>query len=284
MPASDFFAGIDIGSTTTKVALVDDGGRLRSVLQGPTGAEHRRLAHQVMGRALRDAGLGLDEIGHVVATGYGRVNVPFADRQVTELTCHARGVASLFPGARTAIDIGGQDAKCMRIDGFRLTDFVMNDRCAAGTGRFLEMVSETLGLGLDELGTLGLAAKTKVPMSELCTVFVQQEIVAALSAGEPIDEIVAGVNDALAARVASMARRSGITPPVVLTGGVARNQGIVAAMREHLGCEILVPENPFITGALGAALLAREFAAKAREQGGAAAPKVRELRESTFFE
>ena len=141
-----YFAGVDIGSTMTKVVLVDKAGNLLSIIKGPTGAEHRQLANEVMRQALKEAGLQIDDISYIVATGYGRLNVPFADRQITELSCHARGVYSLFPNVRTAIDIGGQDAKCMKIDNGRLVDFVMNDNCAAGTGRFLEVTATALGI------------------------------------------------------------------------------------------------------------------------------------------
>ncbi|TET88115.1 MAG: 2-hydroxyglutaryl-CoA dehydratase, partial [Dehalococcoidia bacterium] len=151
-----YFAGVDIGSTMTKIVIMDGADNICSRIVGPTGPEHRRLANEVLAQALEQANLSFGQIDYVIATGYGRVNVPFADRQITELTCHARGVASLFPTVRTAIDIGGQDAKGLKIKDGKLLDFVMNDKCAAGTGRFLEVIAETLGLELEELGGISL--------------------------------------------------------------------------------------------------------------------------------
>jgi len=252
-----YFAGVDIGSTMTKVVLMDKSGNLLSAIKGPTGPEYRQLANEVMRQALEQASLQIDDISYIVATGYGRLNVPFADRQITELSCHARGVSSLFPNVRTAIDIGGQDAKCMKIDNGRLTNFVMNDKCAAGTGRFLEVTAATLGIRLEDMGDISLKATKKIQLSNLCTIFAQQEVVALLSRGEKLENILAGLHDALANRVAALARRLGIEPDLVLTGGGAKNTGMVRAMKESLGCEILVPEEPLLTGALGAAILAK---------------------------
>ena len=278
-----YFAGIDIGSTMTKVMLMDQGGDSLSALKGPTGAEHRRLANEVMRQALEQAGLHIDDISLIVATGYGRLNVPFADSQITELSCHARGVASLFPAVKTAIDIGGQDAKCMKIDGGRLTDFVMNDKCAAGTGRFLEVTAAALGIKLEDMGDISLSATEKVHISNLCTIFAQQEVVALLSRDEKLENIVAGLHDALASRIATLARRLGIEPDVVLTGGVAKNSGMVRSMEQSLGCQVLVPEEPLLTGALGAAILARETYMKAVTEGETLPTKPRRLEQATFF-
>ena len=278
-----YFAGIDIGSTMTKVMLMDQGGDSLSALKGPTGAEHRRLANEVMRQALEQARLHIDDISFIVATGYGRLNVPFADRQITELSCHARGVASLFPAVRTAIDIGGQDAKCMKIDGGRLTDFVMNDKCAAGTGRFLEVTAAALGIKLEDMGDISLSATEKVHISNLCTIFAQQEVVALLSRDEKLENIVAGLHDALASRIATLARRLGMEPDVVLTGGVAKNSGMVRSMEQSLGCQVLVPEEPLLTGALGAAILARETYRKALAEGQTLPTKPRRLEKATFF-
>ena len=278
-----YFAGVDIGSTMTKAVLIDGAGSLLSSVRGPTGAEHRQLANEVMRQTLRQAGLQIDDVSYIVATGYGRLNVPFADRQITELSCHARGVTSLFPNSRTAIDIGGQDAKCMRIENGRLVDFVMNDKCAAGTGRFLEVTATTLAIKLEDMGQISLKATRKIPISNLCTVFAQQEVVALLSRGEKLENILAGLHDALASRVVALARRLGIKPDLVLTGGVAKNIGMVKAMKESLGCEILVPEEPLLTGALGAAILAKETCMRAAAAGEALATKSRRLERATFF-
>ena len=278
-----YFAGVDIGSTMTKVVLMDKSDNLLSSIKGPTGPEHRQLANEVMRQALEQASLQIDDISYIVATGYGRLNVPFADRQITELSCHARGVSSLFPNVRTAIDIGGQDAKCMKIDNGRLINFVMNDKCAAGTGRFLEVTATALGIKLEDMGDISLKATKKIQISSLCTIFAQQEVVALISRGEKLENILAGLHDALASRIAALARRLGIEPDLVLTGGVAKNIGMVRAMKESLGCEIFIPEEPLLTGALGAAILAKEIYMKAAAAGEALPTKSRRLEKATFF-
>jgi predicted CoA-substrate-specific enzyme activase len=278
-----YFAGVDIGSTMTKVVLTDKASNLLSFIKGPTGAKHRQLANEVMRRALEQAGLQIDDISYILATGYGRLNVPFADRQITELSCHARGVCSFFPNARTAIDIGGQDAKCMRIDNGRLVNFVMNDKCAAGTGRFLEVTATTLGIKLEDMGDISLKATKRIQISNLCTIFAQQEVVSLLSRGEKVENILAGLHDALASRIAALVRRLGIEPDLVLTGGVAKNTGMVRAMKENLGCEVLVPEEPLLTGALGAAILAKDAHTKAVRAGEALPTRSRRLDKATFF-
>lgn len=260
-----YFAGVDIGSTMTKVVIVSDKGAPISIVKGPTGPEHRSLANDVMNVGLTQARLELNEIDYIVATGYGRFNVPFADRQITELTCHAAGVHSLFPDSRTVIDIGGQDAKCMKIENGKLSDFVMNDKCAAGTGRFLEVIATALGLRVEDLGDISLKSTRDIQISNICTIFAQQEVVSRLSEGESLENILAGLHTALASRVAALAERLRIEPSVVLTGGVAKNSGIVRAMKEKIGRDLLIPEEPLVTGALGAALLARTYALDAIE-------------------
>ena len=262
-----FFAGIDIGSTMSKAVVVDAGGKMLGYVVGQTGAEHRRRANKVMEDVLLKSAITLDQVAYIISTGYGRVNVPFADKQVTELTCHARGVASLFPDVRTAIDIGGQDAKVLKIKNGRLTDFLTNDKCAAGTGRFLEVAAETLGLGLNEMGQISLQSDAPVKINSLCTIFAQQEIISRLSEGQPLTDILAGVYIAVTTRVVKLARQLKVEPPVVFTGGVAKNSGMVKAMEIVLGMPILVPQEPLITGALGAAILARDEAFKLVQDG-----------------
>jgi predicted CoA-substrate-specific enzyme activase len=267
----------------TKVVLIDAADGVLSVIKGPTGPEHRQLANEVMRMALEQANLQLDDISYIIATGYGRLNVPFADDHITELSCHARGVFSLFPNVMTAIDIGGQDAKCMKINKGKLVDFAMNDKCAAGTGRFLEITAATLGIKLEDMGNISLKSTKKIQLSNLCTIFAQQEVVALLSRGEKLEDIIAGLHDALASRVMTMARRLKIEPDVVLTGGVAKNTGMVKAMKENLGCELLVPEEPLLTGAMGAAILAKENYNKIVSQGEPVPIKSRRLEKATFF-
>ncbi len=268
----------------TKVAIIDEDEHLVARVESYTGAEHRRLANKVMEEALGQANLSFDEIDYITATGYGRLNVPFADRQVTELTCHAKGVASFFPAVKTAIDIGGQDAKGMRINNGKLVDFVMNDRCAAGTGRFLEIIADTLGLKLEDLGDISAKSKKKVTISSICTVFAQQEVISRISEGVLLEDIVAGLHDAIASRVVRMASRLKIQPDVVFTGGVAKNTGVVRAIEETLGYGVYVPEDPLISGALGAALFGKELTLKAKAKGEPVQRKKRRLEEATFFE
>jgi predicted CoA-substrate-specific enzyme activase len=278
-----YFAGVDLGSTMTKVVIIDGDGVIRARVETHTGAEHRRLANRVMEQALKQAELPFEEITYVIATGYGRINVPFADRQITELTCHARGVTSLFPSARTALDIGGQDAKGLKIKDGKLTNFVMNDKCAAGTGRFLEVIAKTLGLKLEELGDISLKSQNRVNISNTCTIFAQQEVISRLSEGVPVEDIVAGLHEAIASRAVGMLRRLGIEGDVVFTGGVAKNKGVVRAVQENLGHQVLVPDDPLISGALGAALLGKEIAFKSLEKGEPLPKKERRLAEATFY-
>ena len=262
-----FFAGIDIGSTMSKAVIVDARAGMRAYVVGQTGAEHRLRANKVMEDVLQKAGITLDKVAYIISTGYGRVNVPFADKQVTELTCHAKGVASLFPAVRTAIDIGGQDAKVLRIKDGKLIDFLTNDKCAAGTGRFLEVAADTLGLDLNEMGRISLQTDRPVRINSLCTIFAQQEIISRLSEGQPLPEILAGVYIAIATRVVKLARQLKVEPPVVFTGGVAKNAGMVTAIETVLGMPVMVPEEPLITGALGAAILAHDQALQLIKSG-----------------
>ena len=208
-----YFAGIDLGSTMTKVVIIDGDEKIRARVESHTGAEHRRLANKVMEEALEQADLSFAEIDYVVATGYGRINVPFADRQITELTCHARGVFSLFPLVKTALDIGGQDAKGLKIKNGKLVDFVMNDKCAAGTGRFLEVIAKTLGLRLEDLGSISLKSANRVSISNTCTIFAQQEVISHLSEGIPLEDIVAGLHEAIAICDAAPPGQDGPRPP-----------------------------------------------------------------------
>ncbi|NWF93498.1 MAG: 2-hydroxyglutaryl-CoA dehydratase [Syntrophaceae bacterium] len=261
---TSYFAGIDVGSTMTKVVILNQ-GIVASVI-GPTGPEHRRLANRVMDEALNKAQIGFEAVTYVVSTGYGRINVPFADKQFTEIACQARGIASLFPRARTIIDIGGQDVKAIKIDATgRTIDFVMNDKCAAGTGRFIEVIADALGVGLDEVGELSLQSHHPAKISNICTIYAQQEVAASLAEGVPISDLLAGVHQSLAERINTMVNRLRVEDAVIVTGGGAKNRGLLKALSEQLGHEILVPEEPLITGAFGAALLGKEIVEKARQ-------------------
>jgi predicted CoA-substrate-specific enzyme activase len=274
-----FFAGVDIGSTMTKVVVVDEKGEIRASVIGPTGAEHRHLALTVIDEAIRTAGLSFDDLDFIVATGYGRINVPFADRQITEITCHARGIRAIFPAARLIIDVGGQDSKGIKLDGAgKVANFTMNDKCAAGTGRFLEVIAETLGVELTEMGALSLAAEGYVTISNMCTVFAEHEVTSRLAEGAGIPEIIAGLHEAIADRVVNMVRHLGIERDVVFTGGGAKNIGLVKTIEDRVGFPVLVPPEPFITGALGAALVGSDFVDR-----GVARDHERKLEGVTFF-
>ncbi len=278
---TDYYAGVDIGSTMTKVAIM--GETLAASIIGPTGPEHRKLANKVMEMALAEANLAFEDLGYVVATGYGRINVPFADKQITEISCHARGVGHLLPTARTVIDVGGQDAKAIKLKDGRVVNFVMNDKCAAGTGRYLEVIAEGLGIKLEKMGELSLAATTDVTISNTCTVFAEREVVTRLAEGVPVADLVAGVHKAIAIRIHSMANRLKIEPDVVITGGGAKNIGLVRALEARIGFPVLVPEEPLLTGAIGAALLGRDLARKAAADGVVLERRGGSLRTVTFY-
>jgi predicted CoA-substrate-specific enzyme activase len=273
-----YFAGIDIGSTMTKAVILGD-GVIASVI-GPTGPEQRRLANKVMEETLRKANLSFDAMTYIVSTGYGRINVPFADKQVTEISCHAKGVSYLFPQARTIVDIGGQDSKAITIDkDGRVTNFIMNDKCAAGSGRFVEVIADTVGLKLDQMGDVSLQSDHPAQISNICTIWAQQEVASRLAEGVPIPDLIAGVHRSLADRVARMVKRLKLQKEVILTGGGGKNKGLVKALSEQLDCEILVPPEPLITGALGAALLGKDIYDKAAKKGEAPERKERSLKE-----
>ena len=274
---SDYFAGIDIGSTMTKVVIMND-GVIASII-GPTGPEQRRLANKVMENALNQAGLPFEAITYLVATGYGRINVPFADKQVTEISCHAKGVAHLFPKCRTIVDIGGQDSKGITIDHGRPIDFVMNDKCAAGTGRFLEVIADALEITIEDLGGMALKSKQPAQISNICTVFAEQEVVARLAEGVPLNDLVAGILESLASRISRMVKRLKVANEVVITGGGAKNAGLVKALSDKLGYATLVPPEPLITGAVGAALLGKDIVQKAIKDGLPLERKERSLQE-----
>ncbi len=257
-------------------------GIISSVI-GPTGAEQRRLADQVMEKGLQEANLSFSSITYLVATGYGRLNVPFADKQVTEISCHAKGAGFFFPEAKTVIDIGGQDSKAINIEKGRPVDFVMNDKCAAGSGRFLEIIADGLGITLEEMAELSLKSNHPIKIGSLCTVFAEQEVVGKLAEGAPLTDLIAGIHQALASRVGSMAKKLKLADDVVITGGGAKNRGLVKALSDVLGHRLLVPSEPLLTGAVGAALLGRDIAQKAQKTGRPLERKERSLREVEVF-
>ncbi len=252
------YAGVDAGSRAIKLVLLDPvEGRILAAVCADQAIRQATAVQALMQRALAAAGLP-DEgrVRRVVATGYGRRNMPFEARPVTEITCHARGVAHQVPGVRSVIDIGGQDSKLIRLSAQgQVHDFAMNDRCAAGTGRFLEIAAQRLELDLADAGV----GKVTVPavISSMCVVFAETEIIGLLSDGETPENIFAGIQNAVASRILAMAGRK-IEPPVVFTGGVARIDGMRDALAHALQCGIAIAADPQMTGALGAALIAAE--------------------------
>jgi len=250
-------AGIDAGSRTIKVLLLD--ASTLSVLGAGVvdqGIEQEALSERLLNRVLADAGLNRHEVASTVATGYGRKLLRSADSRITEITCQAAGIAHCLPGAKTVIDIGGQDSKLLRLtaDG-RVSDFAMNDRCAAGTGRFLEMVAAQLGVRLAELGEMAQRSRCPARISSVCAVFAESEIVGLLAQGCTAEDIAAGIEAAIATKTAAMGGR-GVTPPIVLTGGVALVTAMDEALSAALGCPVEVAPDPQFTCALGAAILA----------------------------
>ena len=250
-------AGVDAGSRAIKIVLLDS-ETLEIAASGvmDQGVGQDALARRLFERLLDEKTIERDGIAKVVATGYGRHAVSFADTTITEITCHPCGVRRLVPDARTIIDIGGQDSKLIRLNGDgAVQDFVMNDRCAAGTGRFLEVVADRLGMPLSALGEAAGRSRAPATISSMCVVFAETEIIGLLAAGTPPEDIIAGVQASIATRLSSMAGRA-IAPPVIFTGGVAMVPGMERALASVLGHPVTVSPSPQFTGALGAAILA----------------------------
>ncbi len=251
-------AGIDIGSRAAKAVLLNEGDILSSVICD-TGPESVRTSQMTMKRLLAGTGLSLKDVQYIVATGYGRVLVPFANENVSEISCHARGINRYFPSVRTILDMGGQDCKAINCDAEgRVNNFIMNDKCAGGTGRFLEMIAEVLNVPLEEIGGLALSSETAIPFNTICAVFAKSEAITHLRKGIARSDILAGLNEAIATRCLNLLKRVSIEREFSITGGIAKNRGMVAKLKEKVGLEPLLCEDPQIVGALGAALFARE--------------------------
>jgi predicted CoA-substrate-specific enzyme activase len=258
MPAT---VGIDVGSISTKAVLLFD-GKWQSCLR-PTGASPKVSASAAVDELLEQAGLKRENVDYIIATGYGRGGVEFSNKRITEITCHAKGAEFLVPGTDMVIDIGGQDSKVIKTDGSGgVLDFSMNDKCAAGTGRFLEVMAGALDTEVDLLGALSAEAEP-VEISSMCTVFAESEVISLLAQDVPRERVVAGIHRAVARRVAAMAERLGLGERIVFTGGVAKNQGVLRALTLSLKRDIAVHEHCQLAGALGAALLAAEQIGKA---------------------
>ncbi|KXL52751.1 R-phenyllactate dehydratase activator [Anaerotignum neopropionicum] len=254
--------GVDVGSASSKVLILKDGKDIvaAEVVQVGTGSSGPQKALE---KAYEVSGLTREDISYIVATGYGRFNFPGADKQISEISCHAKGIVFLVPTARTIIDIGGQDAKAIRLDDKGgIKQFFMNDKCAAGTGRFLEVMARVLETTLDEMAGLDEQATDTAPISSTCTVFAESEVISQLSNGVSRNNIIKGVHLSVASRACGLAYRGGVEKDVVMTGGVAKNAGVVRAVAGVLKTDVIVAPNPQTTGALGAALFAYEAAQK----------------------
>jgi len=255
----EYGVGIDVGSTQTKAVAVDHARAIVARALIDTGANVKRAGQRALDALLENSGLARSEVKFVVGTGYGRYKIEAGDTQVTEISCHARGAHLLYPDTRTVIDMGGQDTKAIKIgpEG-DVVDFCMNDKCAAGTGRFLAGAAEVLGLTLDEIGEISLRGKNPIRLTSVCTVFVESDILSHLAQNRKVEDILAGVHDAIAIRTIGLVRRVGIDPPITFTGGVARNVGMVRALEGKLGSALNISPEAHFCGALGAALFAMD--------------------------
>ena len=267
-----YAAGVDVGSTQTKAVIIDEQKRIVSRSLTETGANVIRAAESAFAEALVSGDLREEEVEYVVGTGYGRYKVTFGNTQVTEISCHGRGAVHMFPETRTVVDMGGQDTKAIRVSATgEIVDFCMNDKCAAGTGRFLGAASAALDIPLDELGPTALQGERPVKISTTCTVFAESEVLSWLGKGKKIEDILLGVHKSIAARSAGLLRRVGIEDEVTFTGGVAKNTAMVATLNERLDLQVNVSDDSHYMGALGAALfaldhiLASRAPAKARQ-------------------
>ena len=266
-----YAAGVDVGSTQTKAVVIDEARAIVGRSLTETGANVMRAADTAFQAALRDGGIAEEEVGFVVGTGYGRYKVTFGNTQVTEISCHARGAVHMFPKTRTVLDMGGQDTKAIRVHpSGEIVDFCMNDKCAAGTGRFLGAAAVALDLPLADLGPTALRGERAVKITTTCTVFAESEVLAWLGKGKKIEDILLGVHESIAARSIGLLRRVGIEPDVTFTGGVTRNAAMVATLNKRLGLTVNVGEEAHFMGALGAALFALDRLQASRAPAGMA--------------
>jgi len=252
-----YAAGVDVGSTQTKAVIIDEARRIVGRALTDTGSNVMRAAENAFQQARESGDVREEEVEYVIGTGYGRYKVAFGNTQVTEISCHGRGAVQMFPGTRTVVDMGGQDTKAIRVSpAGEIHDFCMNDKCAAGTGRFLGAASAALRIPLDQLGPTALQGERAVKITTTCTVFAESEILSWLGKGKKIEDILLGVHHSIATRSVGLLRRVGIESEVTFTGGVARNVAMIAALNERLGLTVNVSEEAHFMGALGAALFA----------------------------
>lgn len=253
---SDLTIGLDVGAGSTKAALLEEGIQVLRTVRIRTGPFMEKAAQKALAQLLEEADLKRDAVSYLATTGYGRYAYADRDMQITEITCHARGARLLFPGTRCVLDIGAQSSRAMRIDEKgRVQKFLMNDRCAAGAGRFLERIAKSLEIDVLELGPMSLQAKDPQPISSICAVLAESEVINHVTQGKPAADIVAGAHYSIADRTLALLRQVGLEEEVTLTGGLSLNPGLVRALEERLGMKInATPDSPF-AGALGAAQL-----------------------------
>lgn len=250
------YAGIDIGSITAKAALIED-GELIDAKVIPTGYNHLSAGMKVFEMLLEANKVSKNGIKGIVATGYGRNSVSFADKALTEIICHGTGAHFMNPNIRGIIDVGGQDSKAILLnDKGQVDNFAMNDKCAAGTGRFLEVMANAMEVPLDQMGDFSKTSTKPVKISSICTVFAESEVISMIARQEKREDIIAGIHDSAAARVAVLARKIKLKGPIMMTGGVAKNRGMVAAIEKHIGMKIMIGDTPQENGAIGAAVMA----------------------------
>lgn len=256
----NLYAGIDVGSLSADAVLVNEAGDIIAFSVLPTGPDSRKAGTDAFLSALRKAGAGETDVKKIVSTGYSRARVTEArNHSKTEISCHGLGAHHLFPEARTVIDIGGQDSKAIRINGKgRVLDFAMNDKCAAGTGRFIEVMAGALGTDIGQIGELALQSSEELTISSTCTVFAESEVISLISQGRSPADIAMAISRAVAHRTAGLAARVGIEDEVIMSGGVAKNTAVVRLLAQKISSRIQIPEEPQIIGALGAALFARD--------------------------
>lgn len=258
MTSKNLSAGIDVGSTTAKATLVQGKQCIATALI-PTGHDMAQAAEKVLTQALEKTTFTRKDLVYTVGTGYGRHGVSFADEAVSEIACHAKGAFASIPETRVVVDIGGQDSKLIWLsDTGSVVDFAMNDKCAAGTGRFLDLVSETLGVRLEELGGISLKSQDPCIITSTCAIFAESEVVGLRSRGTAREDIIAGIHQSLALRITSMGSRRGFKKEIVFSGGVAKNIGMQRALEQRIGYGILLPDEPQLLGSLGAALIASD--------------------------
>jgi predicted CoA-substrate-specific enzyme activase len=266
-----YAVGVDVGSTQTKAVVLNEVGDIVGRALVDTGANVVMAAEKAFNEALRNGAIEDEEVEYVVGTGYGRYRVTFGNTQVTEISCHGRGAVHVFPGTRTIVDMGGQDTKAIRVNpSGEIVDFCMNDKCAAGTGRFLGAAAAALSIPLDQLGSVALQAERSVKISTTCTVFAESEVLSWMGKGKKIEDILMGVHQSIAARSIGLLRRVGIESEVTFTGGVAKNVGMIKTLQDGLGLTVNVSDESHFMGALGAALFALDHIMSSRVPAAAA--------------